>query len=91
MLRQPGGPKGGRRAADRWTLPTPTPTNQPGAPSPATPPAAAAGPTPGSGRLRPGALRDLVLASQGAVTQTQAKPRRYAVAPGGSGHADTAS
>ena len=29
VLRQPGGLKDGRRAADRWTLPTPVPTQDP--------------------------------------------------------------
>ena len=115
VQRQPGGLKDGRRAADRWTLPTPAPTQNPGAPT-AGPPASPAGQPPiGSGRLRPGALRDLVLAclaerqgqalsptaiaktldrsagavanalrvlaGQGAVVQTQAKPRRYTIAP----------
>jgi hypothetical protein len=121
VLRQPGGHKDGRRTPDRWTLPTPAPTQKPGAPSSATSPAAADRPPTGSGRLRPGALRDLVLAcladrpgqtlsptaiatildrsagavanalrvlaGQGAVTQTQTKPRRYTIAACG-GQAD---
>jgi hypothetical protein len=62
VLRQPGGHQDGRRAADRWTLPIPVPTQDPGASATATPPPPAEGPPTGSGRLRPGALRDLVLA-----------------------------
>jgi hypothetical protein len=62
VLRQPGGLKDGRRTPDRWALSTPAPTQAPGAPLAATPPAAADRPPTGSGRLRPGALRDLVLA-----------------------------
>jgi DNA-binding MarR family transcriptional regulator len=68
VLRQPGGHKDGRRAADRWTLPTPATAQELGASTPAAP-ASPAGPTPsadqsstGSGRLRPGVLRELVLA-----------------------------
>jgi len=122
--RQPGGLKDGRRAADRWTLPTPAPTQDPGAPTPDPPASPADQPPIGSGRLRPGALRDLVLAclaerrgqalspttiaktldrsagavanalrvlaGQGAVVQTQAKPRRYTIAPADGGdHANT--
>jgi hypothetical protein len=33
VLRQPGGRRGGRPAADRWTLPTPDPTPDPGLPT----------------------------------------------------------
>ena len=63
VLRQPGGHKDGRRTPDRWTLATPAPTQDPGAPTPGPPPVPPAGQPPmGSGRLRPGALRDLVLA-----------------------------
>jgi hypothetical protein len=125
VLRQPGGLKNGRRTPDRWTLPIPAPTQEPGAPSSTTSPAAAGRPPTGSGRLRPGALRELVLAclaerpgqalsptaiaktldrsagavanalrvlaGQGAVAVTQAKPRRYTIAPAGSGHADTSN
>jgi DNA-binding IclR family transcriptional regulator len=59
VLRQPGRADG-RRAADRWTLPTPDPTPNPGPPTaaptwPAEPPAAE------SGRLGAGQLRQLVL------------------------------
>jgi predicted transcriptional regulator len=126
--RQPGGHKDGRRAADHWTLPTAAATRDPGAPtaaasaSPAEPTPPAGQPPTGSGRLRPGALRDLVLAclaerpgqalsptaiaktldrsagavanalrvlaGQGAVVQTQAKPRRYAITTDGSGQAE---
>jgi DNA-binding MarR family transcriptional regulator len=119
VLRQPGGHKDGRRAGGRWTLPTSAAARDPGAPTAAAP-AAPIAPTPstapspiGSGRLRPGALRELVLAclaerpeqalsptaiakrldrsagavanalqalaDQGAVIQTQAKPRRYTI------------
>jgi ribosomal protein S25 len=62
VLRQPGGLKHGRRTTDRWTLPTPASTEDPGASSTVTSAAAAEQPLTGSGRLRPGALRDLVLA-----------------------------
>jgi DNA-binding MarR family transcriptional regulator len=132
VLRQPGGHKDGRRAADRWTLPasaaapdrrgapTPAAPASPTEPAPSTAPSSTA-----SERLRPGALRDLVLAclaqrpgqalsptaiakrldrsagavanalqalaSQGAVAQTQAKPRRYTIAPAGSDQANTSS
>jgi predicted transcriptional regulator len=117
VLRQPGGLKDGRRAPDRWTLPTPTPTPDPSPPPPAAPtPPAEPSPT-GAGRLGAGQLRQLmldclaerpgqalsptaiaktldrsagavanalrVLAGQGAVTQTQQKPRRYTITPAG--------
>jgi nitric oxide reductase NorQ protein len=62
VLRQPGGLQDGRRTPERWTLPTPASTENPGASSTATSAAAAEQPVTGSGRLRPGALRDLVLA-----------------------------
>ena len=124
VLRQPGGHQDGRRTPDRWTLPSPAPTQAPARPVTAMPPAADR-PATGSGRLRPGALRDLVLAclterpgqalsptaiatilgrsagavanalqilaGQGAVTQTQAKPRRYTIANPTSNQADTTS
>jgi predicted transcriptional regulator len=124
VLRQPGGLKDGRRAPDRWTLPTAGSTQAPAASVTATPPTGDR-PTTGSGRLRPGGLRELVLAclaerpgqalspttiattldrsagavanalrvlaGQGAVTQTQAKPRRYTITPVGSNHANTSS
>jgi MarR family len=68
VLRQSSGHKDGRRAADRWTLPAPATTQDPDASTPVAP-ASSVAPTPptelassGSGRLRPGALRDLVLA-----------------------------
>jgi hypothetical protein len=111
VLRQPGGLKDGRRAPDRWTLPTPTPTPDPSPPPPAEP-----SPT-GAGRLGAGQLRQLVLgclaerpgqalsptaiaktldrsagavanalrilAGQGAVIQTQPKPRRYTIIAAG--------
>jgi len=113
VQRQPGGHQDGRRAADRWTLPTPVPTQDPGAPTPGPPASPADQPPSGSGRLRSGALRQLVvgclaerprqalsptaiakrldrsagavgnalrvLAGQGAVVQTQAKPRMYCI------------
>jgi hypothetical protein len=61
VLRQPGGLKDGRRAPDRWTLPTPTPTPDPSPPPPAAPtPPAEPSPT-GAGRLGAGQLRQLVL------------------------------
>jgi DNA-binding MarR family transcriptional regulator len=125
VLRQPGGHKDGRRAADRWLLPTPAPTQDHGLPAPAEPAAPAEQPPTASGRLRAGQLRQLVLgcladrpgqalsptaiakmldrsagavanalrvlAGQGVVVQTQAKPRRYTIADRGSDHADTAS
>jgi hypothetical protein len=113
MLRQPGGLKDGRRAADRWTLPTPVPTQDPSAP-PTAAPTLPAEPSPTeAGRLGAGQLRQLVLgclaerpgqalspsaiaktldrsagavanalrvlAGQGAVTQTQPKPRMYCI------------
>jgi hypothetical protein len=68
VLRQPDGHKGGRRAADRWTLPVSATTQDPRRAAPVAP-ASSVAPTPptepassGSARLRPGALRDLVLA-----------------------------
>jgi hypothetical protein len=61
VLRQPGGLTDGRRTADRWTLPTPASTKDPEASSSVTSAAATEQPLTGSGRLRPGALRDLVL------------------------------
>jgi predicted transcriptional regulator len=132
VVRQPGGHQGGRRAADRWTLPSPpaNPTQDTDASS-----AAAASPTakatntesqprPDSGRLGAGELRQLVLgcladrpgqalsppaiaktlgrsagavanalrtlAGQGAVDQTQAKPRRYCITPAGGDQAGPA-
>jgi hypothetical protein len=124
VLRQPGGLKDGRRAPDRWTLPTPASTQEPGPPPTATSAPPAEPPPTGSGRLRSGQLRDLVvgcladrpgqalsptaiartldrsagavanflrvLAGQGVVVQTQAKPRRYRIAEGGD-HTDPAS
>jgi hypothetical protein len=127
VVRQPGGHQGGRRTADRWTLPTPpaSPTQDPNAAAantPAAPPAEKANedrqPSSESGRLGAGELRQLVLgcladrpgqalsptaiaktlggrsagavanalrtlAGQGAVVQTQAKPRRYTITPAG--------
>lgn len=132
VLRQPGGHKDGRRTADRWTLPAPTPTRDPAAPTPATPaspaqptPAAAPSPTGSGRRLGSGQLRQLVvgclaeqpgqalsptaiartlgrsagavanalqvLAGQGVVVQTQAKPRRYTIAADRGGNADADS
>jgi MarR family len=122
VARQPGGHQDGRRAADRWTLPTPAPAQDPSPPTPAEPIPAAEQPPSGSGRLRSGQLRQLVvgclaerpghalsptrvaktldrsagavanalrvLAGQGAVVQTQAKPRRYAIATNGGGQTD---
>jgi len=121
--RQPGGLKDGRRAADRWTLPAPAPTAITPA-SPSEPIPGAEQPPTGSGRLRSGQLRQIVLgcladrpgqtlsptaiaktldrsagavanalrvlAGQGAAVQTQAKPRRYTIAPAGGGHTDVA-
>jgi predicted transcriptional regulator len=115
VLRQPGGLKDGRKTADRWSLPTPAPTQDPSPPTPAAPIPAAEQPPTGSGRLRSGQLRQLVLgcladrpgqtlsptaiaktldrsagavanalrvlAGQGAVVQTQAKPRMYGITP----------
>jgi hypothetical protein len=124
VLRRPGGLKGGRRTADRWTLPAAAaPTQDPGplSAAPTPPPDLPPG---RSGRLGSGALRQLVLgclaeragqalsptaiakrldrsagavanalgvlASQGAVVLTQAKPRRYAIATAeGGDHATT--
>jgi predicted transcriptional regulator len=117
VLRQPGGLKDGRRAADRWTLPTLGPTQDPGAPPTAAPTPPAEPPPTNSGRLGAGQLRQLVLgclaerpgqalsptaiaktldrsagavanalrvlAGQGAVTQTQPKPRRYTITAAG--------
>jgi hypothetical protein len=61
VLRQPGGLKDGRHAADRWTLPTPAPTQDASAP-PTAAPTPPADPLPTeSGRLRAGQLRQLVL------------------------------
>jgi predicted transcriptional regulator len=68
VLRRPGGHEGGRRTPDRWTLITTTidTTQDPGAPSTATPAAsttqAADGDQsrPGPGRLGAGELRSLV-------------------------------
>lgn len=60
VLRQPGGRDGGRRAADRWTLPTPDPTPTPGPPI-ATPTRPAEPPPAGAGPLGAGQLRQLVL------------------------------
>jgi MarR family len=122
VLRQPAGHHDGRRAADRWTLPTLVPTQYPGAPPTAAPtPPAEPSPTE-SGRLRAGQLRQLVLgclaerpglalsptaiaktldrsagavanalrvlAQQGAVAQTQPKPRRYSITAAGGGQSD---
>jgi predicted transcriptional regulator len=122
VLRQPGGHHDGRRAADRWTLPAPLPTQNLGAPPTAAPtPPAEPSPT-NSGRLRAGQLRQLVLgclaerpgqalsptaiaktldrsagavanalqilAGQGAVTQTQPKPRRYSITAAGGDQTD---
>jgi predicted transcriptional regulator len=129
VQRQPGGHKDGRRAADRWTLPTTTTAREPGGPTPPTTTSSieetspTEQPSTGSGRLRPGALRDLVLAclaerrgqalsptsiaktldrsagavanalqalaDHGAVAQTQAKPRRYAITTAAEGQAVT--
>jgi DNA-binding MarR family transcriptional regulator len=134
VVRQPGGYQHGRRAADRWTLPTPHATATPATATQdsraaaATPTAEAsdtdAQPRPESGRLGAGELRQLVLscladrpgqalsptaiaktlgrsagavanalrtlASQGAVIQTQANPRRYTITPAGGDQADAA-
>jgi hypothetical protein len=128
VVRQPGGHQGGRRAADRWTLPTP-PASPPQDPNTAAATAEAADadaqPRPGSGRLGAGELRRRVLgcladrpgqalsptaiaktlggrsagavanalrvlAGQGAVVQTQAKPRRYTISPAGGDRAGMA-
>jgi DNA-binding MarR family transcriptional regulator len=61
VLRQPGGHHDGRRAADRWILPTPAPTQDPGAPPTAAPTPPAEPPSTEAGRLRAGQLRQLVL------------------------------
>jgi hypothetical protein len=134
VVRQPGGHQGGRRTADRWTLPTPpaNPTQDPdavAATSPAAPTLEKANedrpPSPESGRLGAGQLRQQVLAcladrpgqtlsptaiaktlggrsagavanalrtlaGQGAVVQTQAKPRRYTITPTGGDQVDAA-
>ena len=122
VRRQPGSHHDGRRSADRWTLPTPVPTRDPGVPPTAAPtPPAEPSPTE-SGRLRAGQLRQLVLgclaerpgqalsptaiaktldrsagavanalrvlAGQGAVTQTQPKPRRYTITAAGGDQTD---
>jgi predicted transcriptional regulator len=113
VLCQPGGHHDGRRAADRWTLPTPPPSPDPGAPPTAAPTPPAEPPPTEPGRLGAGQLRQLVLgrlaerpgqalsptaiaktldrsagavanalqilAGQGAVTQTQPKPRMYCI------------
>ena len=122
VLRQPVGLKDGRRAADRWTLPAPLPTQDSSAPPTAVPTPPAEPPATESGRLRAGQLRQLVLgclaerpgqalspttiaktldrsagavanalrvlAEQGAVTQTQPKPRRYRITAAGGDQAD---
>ena len=124
VLRQPGGLKDGRRAADRWTLPPPSPTQDSSAPPTAAPmPAQPTRPRPPSGaagapascaswcwaawpsgqdrRCHPprsprrldrsaGAVANAlqVLAGQGAVTQTQPKPRRYTIAAAGGDQTD---
>jgi predicted transcriptional regulator len=121
VLRQPGGRRGGRPAADRWTLPSPDPTPTSGPPT-ATPTPIAEPSATGSGRLGAGQLRQLVLgclaerpgqalsptaiaktldrsagavanalrvlASHGAVTQTQPKPRRYIITTAGGDQTD---
>ena len=121
VLRQPGGHHNGRRAADRWTLPPPGPT-QASAPPTAAPTPPAEPPPTTSGRLGAGQLRRLVLgclaerpgqalsptaiartldrsagavanalqilAGQGAVTQTQPKPRRYTSTAAGGDQTD---
>jgi predicted transcriptional regulator len=117
VLRQ----RGGRRAADHWTLPTPTQPPNPEPPT-ATPSRPADPPAIESGRLGAGQLRQLVLdclaerpgqalsptaiaktldrsagavanalrvlAGQGAVTQTQPKPRRYTITTAGDKQTD---
>jgi predicted transcriptional regulator len=122
LQRQPGGLKDGRRAADRWTLPPPVPTQGLGAPPTAAPTPPAEPPPTTSGRLGAGQLRQLVLgclaerpgqalspttiaktldrsagavanalqilAGQGAVTQTQPKPRRYTITAAGGDQTD---
>jgi DNA-binding MarR family transcriptional regulator len=120
---QPGGHHDGRRAADRWTLPTPGPTQDAGAPPTAAPTPPTEPPSTEAGRLGAGQLRQLVLsclaerpgqalspttiaktldrsagavanalrvlAGQGAVTQTQPKPRRYTITAAGGDQTDT--
>ena len=122
VLRQPGGHHDGRRAADRWTLPPPGPTQGLRAPPTAAPTPPAKPPPTNSGRLGAGQLRQLVLgclaerpgqalspttiaktldrsagavanalrvlAGQGAVTQTQPKPRRYTSTAAGGDQTD---
>jgi MarR family len=117
VLRQPSGHHDGRRAADRWTLPPPTPTQDSSVPPTAAPTRPAEPAHTHSGRLGAGQLRQLVLgcladrpgqalsptaiaktldrsagavanalqilAGQGAVTQTQPKPRRYTITAAG--------
>ena len=60
VLRQPGGLKDGRRAADRWTLLAP-PTQDASTPPTVAPSPPADPPPTESGRLRAGQLRQLVL------------------------------
>jgi DNA-binding MarR family transcriptional regulator len=60
VLRQPGALKDGRRAADRWTLPTPDAIPDPGPPT-AAPTRPAEPPPTGAVRLGAGQLRQLVL------------------------------
>jgi predicted transcriptional regulator len=122
VLRQPGGHHDGRRAADRWTLPPPGPTQGLGAPPTAAPTPPAKPPPTNLGRLGAGQLRQLVLgcladrpgqalspttiaktldrsagavanalqilAGQGAVVQTQPKPRRYTSTAAGGDQTD---
>ena len=117
VLRQ----RGGRRAADHWTLPPPTQPPNPEPPT-ATPSRPADPPAIESGRLGAGQLRQLVLdclaerpgqalsptaiaktldrsagaaanalqilAGEGAVTQTQPKPRRYTITTAGDEQTD---
>jgi MarR family len=122
VLRQPGGHHDGRRAADRWTLPNPPPTQDANTP-PTVAPTPPAEPSPTeAGRLGAGQLRQLVLgclaerpgqalsptaiaktldrsagavanalrvlAGQGAVVQTQPKPRRYTITAAGGDQTD---
>ena len=61
VRRQPGGHHDGRRAADRWTLPTPAPTQDLGAPPTVAPTPPAEPPPTEAGRLGAGQLRQLVL------------------------------
>jgi predicted transcriptional regulator len=122
VLRQPRGHHDGRRAADRWTLPPPVPTQGLGAPPTAAPTPPAKPPPTNSGRLGAGQLRQLVLgclaerpgqalsptaiaktldrsagavanalqvlAGQGAVVQTQPKPRRFTITAAGGDQTD---